>query len=103
MRNERSSNRARIWALLLAVSVALTQPLLAQYKPALPGYQYQFPRDHFIHPDFQTEWWYYTGNVKTADGHRFGFELTFFREAVTRDPVTNTVWDIRDIYAAHLA
>jgi predicted secreted hydrolase len=69
----------------------------------LPGYQYQFPRDHFSHPDFQTEWWYYTGNVKTADGHRFGFELTFFREAVTRDPATNAVWDIRDVYAAHLA
>jgi predicted secreted hydrolase len=103
MRNERLRKRARIWMQLLAVLVVLMQPLLAQYKPALPGYQYQFPRDHFSHPDFQTEWWYYTGNVKTADGHRFGFELTFFREAVTRDPVTNAVWDIRDVYAAHLA
>ena len=34
-----------------------------------PGYQYQFPRDHFNHPDYQTEWWYYTGNLHTADGH----------------------------------
>ena len=103
MRNKRSSNPAKIWAQLLAMLLALVQPLLAQYKPALPGYQYQFPRDHFSHPDFQTEWWYYTGNVKTADGHRFGFELTFFRQAVTRDPVTNAVWDIRDVYFAHLA
>ena len=51
-------------------------------KLALPGYRYQFPRDHFSHPDYQTEWWYYTGNLRAADGHRFGFELTFFRQAL---------------------
>ena len=33
---------------------------------------------------FQTEWWYYTGNLRAADGHRFGFELTFFRQGVSR-------------------
>src|SRR5690349_25121064 len=54
----------------------------AQYRVALTGYRYNFPRDYFNHPDFQTEWWYYTGNVKSADGHRFGFELTFFRQGV---------------------
>ena len=32
------------------------------YRAALPGYRYEFPRDHFNHPEFQTEWWYYTGN-----------------------------------------
>src|SRR5215469_8505651 len=52
------------------------------YRVALPGYRYVFPRDHFNHPDFQTEWWYYTGNVKASDGHRFGFELTFFRQGL---------------------
>ena len=33
------------------------------YRKALPGYRYEFPRDHFNHPEFQTEWWYYTGNL----------------------------------------
>jgi predicted secreted hydrolase len=87
----------------LCVFLFIVQPLAAQYRTALPGYQYQFPRDHFSHPDFQTEWWYYTGNVKSSDGHRFGFELTFFRQAVTRDPAKNGVWDVRDVYFAHLA
>ncbi len=32
-------------------------------------------------PDYQTEWWYYTGNLRAANGHRYGFELTFFRQA----------------------
>ncbi len=27
-----------------------------------------FPADHGPHPDFQTEWWYYTGNVRTEEG-----------------------------------
>jgi predicted secreted hydrolase len=74
----------------------------ADYKLALPGYQYQFPRDHFDHPDYQTEWWYYTGNLKAADGHRFGFELTFFRQAIARDAAQST-WHIHDLYMAHFA
>ena len=81
----------------------LVQPSLAQYRTALPGYRFEFPRDYFNHPDFQTEWWYYTGNLKSADGHRFGFELTFFRLAVTRDPRKSSSWDVRDLYLAHLA
>jgi predicted secreted hydrolase len=79
------------------------QPLAAQYRIALPGYRYEFPRDHFNHPDFRTEWWYYTGNLKSAEGHRFGFELTFFRQAVSRDPASNATWEVNDIYLAHLA
>jgi len=57
----------------------------SQYSVALPGYRYEFPRDHFDHPEYQTEWWYYTGNVKAVDGRRFGFELTFFRKGVDLD------------------
>jgi predicted secreted hydrolase len=87
----------------LAAALLLLQPLAAQYRTALPGYRYEFPRDHFSHPDFQTEWWYYTGNLKSSDGHRFGFELTFFRQAVNRDPAKTAAWDLKDLYLAHLA
>ncbi len=90
----------------LACAIAgliLLQPLAAQYRTALPGYRYEFPRDHFEHPDFQTEWWYYTGNLKSADGRRFGFELTFFRQAVSRDPAKTAAWEVHDLYLAHLA
>ena len=74
-----------------------------QYQVAIPGYRYEFPRDHFNHPEFQTEWWYYTGNVTAKDGHRFGFELTFFRQGVSRDPGKRETWDLQDLYLAHLA
>jgi predicted secreted hydrolase len=87
----------------LAVVLFVLPQLAAQYRTAVPGYHYEFPRDHFNHPDFQTEWWYYTGNLKSADGHRFGFELTFFRQAVDRDPAKTATWDVPDLYLAHLA
>jgi predicted secreted hydrolase len=86
-----------------AAALLFLQPLAAQYHTALPGYRYEFPRDHFNHPDFQTEWWYYTGNLKSADGRRFGFELTFFRQAVSRDSKKVTAWEVNDLYLAHLA
>ena len=74
------------------------------FRLALPGYQYQFPRDHFSHPEFRTEWWYYTGNLRSADGRKFGFELTFFRHALEPElPAGANVWDIRDVWMAHLA
>jgi len=89
-------------AALTAVLLLLT-PLAAQYRTAVPGYRFEFPRDYFDHPDFQTEWWYYTGNLKSANGHRYGFELTFFRQAVSRDPAQTATWDVKDIYLTHLA
>lgn len=87
-----------VFVLLLGVL-----PLQGQYQRALPGYHYRFPRDNFNHPEYQTEWWYYTGNLKASDGHRFGFELTFFRQALSQDKATQSDWDIHDIYLAHFA
>ena len=55
------------------------------------------------HPAFQTEWWYYTGNLHAADGHRYGYELTFFRQVNKNVPKTNSVWNPDQIYLAHLA
>ncbi len=88
-------------ALFLAAAVAVAQ----QWQPALPGYRYQFPRDHFDHPEYQTEWWYYTGNLRAPDGHRFGFELTFFRQAsaVDKASTVSPVWRAGQVYLAHLA
>ena len=93
-------------ACLIAMLFALPQATLhsgEQYRLALPGYRYEFPRDHFNHPEFQTEWWYYTGNLHSTDGHRFGFELTFFRQGVDRSTWNISAWDVRDLYLAHLA
>jgi predicted secreted hydrolase len=90
------------WSCIAAL-LFFSAAAIAQYRDAVPGYRYKFPQDHFNHPDFQTEWWYYTGNVKSADGHRFGFELTFFRLGVDRSAKTASTWEVRDLYLTHLA
>jgi predicted secreted hydrolase len=92
--------------LRLPVLCACVLPLFAsgfQYREARPGYAYQFPRDHFAHPDFRTEWWYYTGNVTAASGDRFGFELVFFRQGERRGSESNSTWSVQDLYLAHAA
>jgi predicted secreted hydrolase len=44
------------------------------FSVAKPGYQYEFPRDHYAHPEFRMEWWYWTGNLRDkATGRRLGF------------------------------
>ena len=103
MMSERGSRGSRVIALVMvacAVSAAFAQ---SGWKQAEPGYQYVFPRDHAAHPDNKIEWWYYTGNVKAADGRRFGFQITFFRVGVEHTPANPSRWAVRDLYMTHLA
>ncbi len=45
----------------------------------------ELPRDLYAHKEAQTEWWYYTGHMQTSAGHRFGFELVFFKRRTDLD------------------
>ena len=74
-------------------------PLLAEenttgYGRATEADAVVFPRDLGPHDDYQTEWWYYTGNLETDVGRLFGFQLTFFRRALT--PPTPKADDCND-------
>jgi predicted secreted hydrolase len=75
---------------LLAVLLFVALPLRAKEEEWLsqdgfrlpkPGTTFSFPRDHGSHPDFRTEWWYVTGHLDDDAGGRYGFQLTFFRQA----------------------
>jgi predicted secreted hydrolase len=61
------------------------------------------PGDHASHPDYKIEWWYYTGNLETSSGRRFGYQLTFFRIGVDPQPANPSRWAIRDLFMAHFA
>jgi predicted secreted hydrolase len=79
-----------------------------KFQEAQPNYQFRFPRDHFDHPNFRTEWWYYTGNLTSSTGdskgQKFGFELVFFRQGERRGKIDNpSAWRVDDIYLAHAA
>lgn len=85
---------------------AFSTPVDAQsnFARVEKAWEWQFPRDHGQHAKFQIEWWYFTGNLKADNGPRFGYELTFFRQAFT--PAFSarlSPWAFRDIYIAHFA
>jgi len=63
---------------------------------------FSFPKDHGDHPGFRTEWWYYTGNLETAERRPFGFQLTFFRAQLKPVPfVSESKWRSNQLYFAH--
>jgi predicted secreted hydrolase len=73
---------------------------------ALPGYRIALPEDHFPHYQFRTEWWYFTGNVKTEDGRAFGYQLTFFRHGYRPPGIGQPVssrFVMNDVKFAHFA
>lgn len=116
--------RARFWGMVLAVAMFLTgcapaaegQVASANVVAALSGeadaafaraYEpipLTFPRDHGAHPEYQTEWWYYTGNLSDAQGNDYGFQFTVFRSALTPSmPARGSDLATNQVYMAHLA
>src|SRR5687768_1938703 len=72
------------------------------YTRAIDAYDWNFPADFGAHPDFQTEWWYYTGNLADEKGRRFGFQFTIFRRALTPQAAeTESEWRTGQVYLAH--
>ncbi|MCB0020678.1 MAG: hypothetical protein KDE09_22950 [Anaerolineales bacterium] len=65
----------------------------------------QFPADLGPHDDYQTEWWYYTGNLESADGRRYGYQFTIFRRAFAPEeatpPEAASDWRTNQLYFAH--
>jgi predicted secreted hydrolase len=95
-------------AALMAVALVLpASGASGGFQNAVAPYTYHFPRDHFAHDRYRTEWWYFTGNLRGANGRRFGFELTFFRIGLephaSRWSAGQSKWYASQLYLAHLA
>ncbi|NEP11488.1 MAG: hypothetical protein F6K14_15005 [Symploca sp. SIO2C1] len=122
--------RLSVFVIILAVSVGVIVTLLTQPQVTATGKanvewlvsetsdtdnrfsrvysptEMVFPRDLGSHDGYQTEWWYYTGNVETTSDRPFGFQFTIFRRALT--PPTATIateqssnWRSNQVYFAH--
>jgi predicted secreted hydrolase len=81
--NEMGGTGMRAWITIicLAASQAFTQTTQDGFALPQPGRVFEFPRDHGSHEEFRTEWWYLTGHLDDDAGRRFGFQVTFFRQA----------------------
>ena len=103
-RHVRSLSRRAASCLVFVTIAGFSAVPEFHWREAVPGYRFVFPRDHFDHPDYRTEWWYYTGNVEDEKGSRFGFELVFFRQGQPRKENPGpSAWRIDDLYLAHAA
>ncbi|WP_455207322.1 lipocalin-like domain-containing protein [Kaarinaea lacus] len=104
----------------ISLGEAFSNDSSGNFARAFREHNFNFPRDHAAHPDYRQEWWYFTGNVQSTQGHRYGYELTIFRfalnppkrEIVTSNitissgsglPVNASSWRANHIYMAHLA
>lgn len=100
----RSGERVEISERVATSTTAVARgPSVGEWTTAKAARDWSFPRDHAAHDDHWMEWWYYTGNLKSKSGRRFGFQLTFFRTGVDRQPTSPSAWAVRDLYIAHFA
>ncbi len=67
------------------------------------SYKLEFPRDHWPHTEFLTEWWYVTSTLATDDGRRFGVQFTLFRRSLAESIEEPNPWRTGQIYMAHVA
>ncbi len=94
---------------ILILSGHLRSACAGDYRPVTGPCDFVFPRDHGAHPDFRTEWWYYTGNLAAPSGERYGFQLTFFRTQIAEPgsektwPSKPSAWRTKDLFLSHAA
>lgn len=95
------------WAVLLwLVAGGLAAAATDGFRPAAPGYRWSFPRDHWSHDGYRTEWWYFTGQLASTDppGRELGYQLTFFRIGVLPEkPALDSPWATANLVMVHAA
>jgi predicted secreted hydrolase len=106
-------SRLIISLILFVFGLNVVFPVLAVeltgYFPVTGPCFLEFPEDHGAHPGYRTEWWYYTGNLRSETGDLYGFQLTFFRRQISPPgadkawPNPPSAWRTQQIYSAHAA
>ncbi len=93
---------AFVFAMICAAGQVRALQAPRAFEQARAPRAWKFPRDHGRHAGFQTEWWYYTGNLRSAEGRRLGYQLTFFRNALAPTMAARaSQWAFREGYVAH--
>jgi predicted secreted hydrolase len=55
------------------------------YAKADKSRKFKFPEDYGSNNDYKLEWWYFTGNLNSKEGNKFGYQFTIFRNALSPD------------------
>jgi predicted secreted hydrolase len=73
---------------------------------ARPDYAWSFPRDHWAHPGYRSEWWYFTGHLLTDEPkpRRLAYQFTVFRVGLEAgESRLDSGWAARDVLMGHAA
>lgn len=93
-------------SLLRPALAAMLLALGGDWEVARPDYRWSFPRDHWAHPAYRTEWWYFTGHL-AAEGDtlpRFGYQFTVFRIGLLpQRPALRSDWSATMLIMGHAA
>jgi predicted secreted hydrolase len=91
----------------IALVLIFTGTLLAaDWKSAERDFSWSFPRDHWAHRAYRTEWWYFTGHLEAEEepGRIFGYQFTFFRIGLlTERPDMESNWATQGLIMGHAA
>jgi predicted secreted hydrolase len=84
------------------------EPILADSDAGFESvdgeWRFRFPDDHGGHPDFRSEVWYVTANLRDDEGRRFGLQLAFFRLRLAPQAVQRaSAWGTNQVFRAHFA
>ncbi|MGY6037426.1 lipocalin-like domain-containing protein [Aeromonas sp. AE23HZ002T15] len=75
-----------------------------QFKKAQPGQTINLPTDHAAHPDYRSEWWYLTGNLKDEQGREYGLQWTLFRQGIANQQLASpNPWLTPQLWLAQFA
>ena len=74
-----------------------------QFKRAEPGQPIHLPTDHGAHPDYRSEWWYLTGNLKDEQGRDYGLQWTLFRQGIEQQMTSDNPWLSPQLWLAQFA
>ncbi|HSI03292.1 MAG TPA: lipocalin-like domain-containing protein [Myxococcota bacterium] len=81
----------------MTISSLVTIAALA-WTSAKADYAWRFPDDHWAHPGYKTEWWYFTGHTG-----RFAYQFTMFKVGLSETPVTGSTWSTEALVMGHVA
>jgi predicted secreted hydrolase len=97
--------KARLVVAIVALLAALAMAGDAgQWQQAGPDHAWSFPRDHYAHPGFKTEWWYVTGQLTAPNDRRLGYQFTLFRVGILPQPPSlDSAWSASDLVMGHVA
>ncbi len=88
----------------LSVSSSMGGTVDPGFARALTPREFVFPADHGAHPEYATEWWYFTGNLSSEQNEAFGYQLTLFRVGLQPGTAADdSNWRSHQLYMGHLA